>query len=58
MLELAGTRRLVIQIRVLENVDLFRRLLRPRTSWGSIPRNQAERGHGPITVLELARVRQ
>jgi len=29
-----------------------------RTSSGSIPRNQSEREHGPIIVLEMARVRQ
>ena len=36
----------------------LRRLLHPRTSSGSIPRNQTERGHGPIIVLEMAWVRQ
>ena len=36
----------------------LRRLLHPRTSSGSIPRNQAEREHGPIIVLEMAWVRQ
>ena len=36
----------------------LRRLLHPRTSSGSIPRNQTERGHRPIIVLEMAWVRQ
>ena len=35
----------------------LRRLLHLRTSSGSIPWNQAEWEHGPIKVLEMARVR-
>jgi len=35
-----------------------RRLLHLRTFSRSIPWNQAERGHGPIIVLKMARVRQ
>jgi len=36
----------------------LRRLLHPRTSSGSIPRSQAQWGHGPIIVLVMALVRQ
>jgi len=34
-----------------------RQLTMSRTSLGSIPRSQAGRGHGPIIVLVMARVR-
>ena len=37
---------------------MFSRFYSLFSSSGSIPRNQAELGHGPITVLEIARVRQ
>ena len=36
----------------------LRRSLHPHTSSGSIPRSQAEWGHGPVIVLVMARVRQ
>jgi len=36
----------------------LRGLFHLRTSSGSIPRSQAERGHGPIIDLVLARVKQ
>jgi len=38
--------------------DRLRGLLHPRTSSGIIPRNQTGRGHGPIMVSKMARVRQ
>ena len=35
----------------------FRRLLRPHAPLKRISQDQAERGHGPIIVLDMARVR-